>query len=98
MTAESKGGTLLIEGGHPLRGSVHVSGSKNATLGAMAAALLVPDDCVLENVPQIGDVEQMARVLRSLGAAVQWQDAHQLRINASDLHDCSPPTCAAVSS
>ena len=92
MTAESKGGTLLIEGGHPLRGSVHVSGSKNATLGAMAAALLVPDDCVLENVPQIGDVEQMARVLRSLGAAVQWQDAHQLRINASDLHDSSPPT------
>ena len=60
--------TLVIEGGHPLRGSVSVSGSKNATMGAMAAALLVAEDCVLENVPDIGDVTQMAAVLRSLGA------------------------------
>ena len=60
-----KGGTLVIEGGHPLRGSVTISGSKNATMGAMAAALLVREDCILENVPNIADVEQMAGVLRS---------------------------------
>src|SRR3990170_3813642 len=55
MRAEATGRTLVIEGGHALRGSVTVSGSKNATMGAMAAALLVPDDCILENVPDIED-------------------------------------------
>src|SRR3989442_811990 len=64
---QRKSNTLLIEGGHRLHGTVAVSGSKNATLGAMAAALTVPEDCVLQNVPDIGDVEQMAQVLRSLG-------------------------------
>src|SRR5207244_4182389 len=52
--AQRKANTLLIEGGHRLQGTVAVSGSKNATLGAMAAALLVPEDCVLQNVPVIG--------------------------------------------
>ncbi len=92
MTRAEKGASLVIEGGHPLRGAVSVSGSKNATMGAMAAALLVSDDCVLENVPDIGDVEQMARVLRSLGAVIEWQGANLLRINASELHSSSPPT------
>src|SRR2546430_1409256 len=69
--AQRKANTLLIEGGHRLQGTVAVSGSKNATLGAMAAALLVPEDCVLQNVPVIGDVDQMAEVLRSLGATAR---------------------------
>jgi UDP-N-acetylglucosamine 1-carboxyvinyltransferase len=85
-------GTLLIEGGHPLKGAVDVSGSKNATMGAMAAALLTSEDCVLSNVPDIADVEQMALVLRSLGATVGWAQPHELRINASSLDSHSPPT------
>ena len=92
MAPQDRGGALIIEGGHPLRGSITVSGSKNATLGAMAAALLVPEDCVLGNVPEIGDVEQMARVLRSLGAAISREGPNTLRINTADLHSSSPPT------
>jgi len=93
MVAEAKcGGSLVIEGGHPLRGSVTVSGSKNATMGAMAAALLVAEDCILENVPDIGDVLHMAEVLRSLGATVERPTPHSLRINAANLHSWSPPT------
>jgi UDP-N-acetylglucosamine 1-carboxyvinyltransferase len=87
-----KTNSLVIEGGRPLHGAVSVSGSKNATLGAMAAALLVPEECVLRNVPDIGDVEQMAQVLRSLGATVEWAGAHVLRINAAKLHSSSPAT------
>jgi UDP-N-acetylglucosamine 1-carboxyvinyltransferase len=85
-----RNGSLVIEGGRPLKGTVGVSGSKNATLGAMAAALLVPDECVLQNVPDIGDVDQMAQVLRSLGATVEWASPHVLRINAAKLHSSSP--------
>ncbi len=92
MAAEATGGTLIIEGGHPLSGRVAISGSKNATMGAMAAALLVADDCVLENVPDIGDVTHMAEVLRSLGASVDRPAPHTLRINAAQLHSHSPPT------
>ena len=92
MSAQRKTNTLVIEGGHPLRGAVSVSGSKNATLGAMAAALLVSEECVLKNVPDIGDVEQMAQVLRSIGASVDWAGPHVLRINAAKLHSSSPAT------
>ena len=92
MTPQRKTSALLIEGGHRLHGAVSVSGSKNATLGAMAAALLVSDECVLQNVPDIGDVEQMAQVLRSLGASVEWAGPHVLRLSAAKLHNSSPAT------
>jgi UDP-N-acetylglucosamine 1-carboxyvinyltransferase len=86
------GGTLVIEGGHALNGVVDVSGSKNATMGAMAAALLASEDCVLRNVPDIGDVEQMGHVLRSVGAKVDWIKPHVLRINAAGVSTSAPPT------
>ena len=86
------GGTLIIEGGHALSGAVDISGSKNATMGAMAAALLATEDCVLRNVPDIGDVEQMAHVLRSVGATVDWLEPHVLRINAASVSTSAPPT------
>ncbi len=90
MTLHTKGQTLVIQGGHPLRGEVKVGGSKNATLGAMAACLMVANDCLLENVPEIDDVEQMALVLRSLGATVQWAEPHTLRINGAGVDKTCP--------
>jgi UDP-N-acetylglucosamine 1-carboxyvinyltransferase len=90
MTLQATDQRLVLEGGVPLRGAVEVGGSKNAALGAMAACLLVADDCFLENVPEIDDVEQMARVLRSLGATVDWPDRHTLHINAANIHSTRP--------
>lgn len=91
-TRNRRASSFVIEGGRPLRGDVQVSGSKNATMGAMAAALLVSDDCYLENVPDIDDVRAMAQVLRSLGAVVEQTSPHALRINAANIHTYSPPT------
>ena len=62
--------TLLIEGGHKLEGRVAVEGNKNAALPLLAACLLTDQECVLHNVPRIGDVEVMARLLLVLGAVV----------------------------
>jgi UDP-N-acetylglucosamine 1-carboxyvinyltransferase len=56
----------------------------------MAACLLVEGDSILENVPQIDDVEQMALVLQSLGATVEWDDAHALRINSTAVNKTCP--------
>ncbi len=54
-----------------MQGDVVVSGSKNAALPIMAAALLTEDPLILENVPDIEDVRTMSDVLRGLGAVVE---------------------------
>jgi UDP-N-acetylglucosamine 1-carboxyvinyltransferase len=72
--------TLLIEGGKRLSGTVEVEGNKNAALPLLAACLLTSDECVLQNVPRIGDVEVMARLLLDLGAEVEGIGSTTLRI------------------
>ncbi len=62
--------SLLIQGGVPLRGEVVISGSKNATLPILAAALLTAEPCVIRRVPDLSDVKFMGRILESLGAEV----------------------------
>ena len=47
---------FVIEGGHPLSGTVTPSGNKNAALTVLAATLLTDEEVVLKNVPTIGDV------------------------------------------
>src|SRR4030042_4771549 len=78
------------EGGPPLRGSVAFSGSKNAAVAAMAAILLSADDCILENLPDIGDVAYMARVLEDLGVQSERLSASSLRLNAGRVTSTSP--------
>ncbi len=62
---------LLIEGGTPLKGSVRISGAKNAALPAMAAALLTNDRVELENIPRVRDIITMGRLLAHMGAIVE---------------------------
>ena len=73
--------SLLIKGGIPLHGEVTISGSKNATLPIMAAALLTPEPCIIRRVPQLTDVRFMAQILTWLGAKVTLQ-GNELRIEA----------------
>jgi UDP-N-acetylglucosamine 1-carboxyvinyltransferase len=65
---------LVIRGGKPLKGTVTVSGSKNATLPILAACLLTDDRCVLEGVPALRDVATMIRILKTLGVRVVHED------------------------
>lgn len=59
---------IIIQGGTRLKGEVDISGSKNAVLPMMAAALLTEEESVIENVPSLWDVHTMVKLLRSLGA------------------------------
>ena len=77
--------TLLIEGGHPLSGSVEVEGNKNAALPLLAACLLTTEECVLTNVPRISDVEVMARLLLDLGAEVEGLGSTTLRVRCREI-------------
>lgn len=65
---------FVIEGGHPLKGEVRISGSKNATLPIMAATLLAKGSSVLHNVPRLKDVEAMISVLEFIGARVKVEE------------------------
>jgi UDP-N-acetylglucosamine 1-carboxyvinyltransferase len=82
--------TLLIEGGKRLSGAVEVEGNKNAALPLLAACLLTPDECVLRNVPRIGDVEVMARLLLDLGAEVQGIGSSTLRVRCPTIAKDEP--------
>lgn len=82
---------LHLVGGQPLHGEVRISGSKNGTLPLLAAALLIEGETVIENVPEITDVELMIRLLRALGARCTMTAPGRLKIDASNISSVSPP-------
>jgi len=62
---------LVIRGGEPLLGTIRISGSKNAALPCMAAALLTDEPVTLENIPQVRDIETTRKLLAAMGAEVE---------------------------
>ncbi len=73
---------LRIEGGARLEGVISISGSKNAALPVMAAALLSEEPVELVNAPDIEDIEAMAAMLRHLGVDVALVERHHWRMCA----------------
>ena len=82
--------SYLIGGGRPLKGTVAVSGSKNAALYAIAAGLLTADTLTLNNVPRIADIDEMAELLRSIGSQVEV-DGETVRIATPEITCTAPP-------
>src|ERR1700730_10979687 len=62
---------LVIRGGEPLLGTVRVSGAKNAALPCMAAALLTDEPVIIQNIPQVRDIETTRNLLAAMGAEVE---------------------------
>ena len=60
----------IVSNSGPLKGEVEISGSKNAVLPIMAAAILSDGKCEITDVPELRDVEVMCNLLRSIGATV----------------------------
>jgi UDP-N-acetylglucosamine 1-carboxyvinyltransferase len=90
--------TFLIEGGYPLKGEVTPSGNKNAALPLLTACLLTSQPVILNNVPQIGDVQIMRRLLTSLGVDFEDIDDHTWKVQASELHQANldPELCRSI--
>ncbi len=72
---------LVITGGVPLKGSVRVSGAKNATLPAMAATILTEGEHIIKNVPLLRDVFTMGRLLEHLGMQYRLENSKMLITN-----------------
>ena len=80
---------FLVTGGTPLEGTIQVSGAKNSALPCMAAALLTEDEVVLENIPQVRDIDTERKLLASMGAEVEILDDAPCR--------CTRIRCATLS-
>jgi UDP-N-acetylglucosamine 1-carboxyvinyltransferase len=85
-----------IEGGRPLRGTVPISGSKNAALKLFAAATLTGERCRFTNVPEIEDVRVMAETLRDLGVVVDHPAANTYEVASGDVEWLFVPLEAAA--
>jgi len=79
---------FVVRGGAPLLGTIRVSGAKNAALPAMAAALLTDEPVILENIPQVRDIETTRKLLAAMGAEVELgygRAQHRTTIHCRDL-------------
>jgi UDP-N-acetylglucosamine 1-carboxyvinyltransferase len=82
---------IVIEGGHRLRGAVRVSGAKNAALPILASSLLARGRSTYRNMPNLGDVRTMRRLLGDLGAEVETTKGGVTTIDASRIHTFEAP-------
>jgi UDP-N-acetylglucosamine 1-carboxyvinyltransferase len=82
--------SLLIEGGRALSGRIEVEGNKNAALPLLAACLLTTEECVLTNMPRIGDVEVMAKLLTEIGADVHGLGTTTVRVRCQNIKTSEP--------
>jgi UDP-N-acetylglucosamine 1-carboxyvinyltransferase len=73
---------FIIEGGHPLNGTIRASGNKNAALKMLAACLLTDEPIILRNMPDIGDARTLIDIMRSLGVSINWIGDSTLRVHA----------------
>ena len=81
---------LIVEGGVPLKGTVTLSGAKNAALPLLAASLLADSPVTLKNVPSLMDVDTMMHVLSTLGADVV-RDKSKLIIDPTNFNVAEAP-------
>jgi UDP-N-acetylglucosamine 1-carboxyvinyltransferase len=81
---------LRVAGGTALTGEVRVSGSKNAALALMAAAMLLRGETVLRGVPRVSDIEIFRKLMAQVGAPSEWTGGHTLVVEGGCLSGGTP--------
>ena len=74
-----------MKGGNPLVGEVVIGGAKNAALGILAAAIMTDETVVIENLPDVRDINVLLEAIRESGAVVERLDRHTVKINAQSI-------------
>jgi len=72
---------IVINGQRPLKGCVQIGGAKNAALAIVPAAVASGGVCIIDNLPNINDVHNLAQAIEKLGATCRFLDKHTLEIN-----------------
>lgn len=80
---------FLIKGGQKLNGKVNISGFKNAAVAIIPATILAGDRCIIENLPDIEDVQVLGRILAELGAKVEFNpEKKTMDVDTKRLTEC----------
>lgn len=79
----------IMKGGNPLVGEVDISGAKNAALGILAAAIMTDEDVIIENLPDVWDINVMLEAIEEIGGQVTRLERHTVKINASGIGEVS---------
>ena len=82
---------LLIRGGRALKGTMTVSGAKNAALPELCATLLTDEAVTLRNVPKLQDIATMVKLIRHMGVDIQQPADDVMQLNASALNQPEAP-------
>lgn len=82
---------IIVRKSPPLKGTIRVNGSKNSILPILAASLLSKDKCILNEIPDLKDVEVMCEVLTSLGADVKRKERGIIEINSYNIDNYEAP-------
>ncbi len=79
----------IMKGGNPLAGEVTIGGAKNAALGILAASIMTDEDVLIENLPDVRDINVLLEAIQEIGAHVERIDRHTVRINAKEIQEVS---------
>lgn len=76
----------VIKGEVPLKGTVEIGGAKNAALAILAAAVMTDETVVIDNLPDVRDLNVLLQAIAEIGAKVERTGAHSVKINGSFIH------------
>ena len=79
----------IIRGGNPLAGEVEISGAKNAALGILAAAIMTDETVLIENLPDVRDINVLLEAMESIGVKVERITRHAVMMNSAQIGDVS---------
>ena len=83
---------IVISGGQKLRGTVSISGAKNAAVAILPAAVLSDDVCRIENIPNIKDITLMCRILSDMGANIKLINKNTIEIDPRGMSSTAAPS------
>ena len=70
----------VIKGGNPLVGEVEIGGAKNAALAILAAAIMTDETVLIENLPDVRDINVLLEAMQKIGAFVERKERHTVKI------------------
>ena len=82
---------FIIQGGSRLEGEVFISGMKNAALPILFATILVGEPCILENIPNVSDIDVTLQILEEMGASVTRLSATSVQIDTANFNQGTAP-------
>lgn len=76
----------IIKGGNPLVGEVTIGGAKNAALGILAAAVMSDETVIIDNLPNVNDINVLLQAMESIGANIERVDGNTAKIYGKSIH------------